>query len=374
MRIKTEKLKDIAQTILSAVDSNKLSMVTETLELLAYNSSLRMNVTNREYYVQVGIDIDCVEDFHATVDANTFLKLISQLTTEYIDITVKDNKCIQIKSNGTYKLPLIFDSDELLKLPEININNVISEFYIDGDILNNILIYNSSQLNLGTISKPVQKMYYMDEHGAITFTNGACINDFTLDNPIKLLFNTKLVKLFKLFKGKRVKFSVGQDTISESMTQTKVRFEVDNMVLTAILFCDGSMINSVPVDTIRNMCKSDYDHEININKQSIMAILNRLMLFVSPSLNLADSCGKFILDGNNLIISDINENIKESIECNVVNSYNDFSYSFVIDITDLKPALANCVGETINLKCGNSKSIVIGYDNIHYIIPEVQIR
>ena len=48
--IRIEDLKSIAQTILTAVDSNELSVITETLELRVCDNMLYMNVTNREYY------------------------------------------------------------------------------------------------------------------------------------------------------------------------------------------------------------------------------------------------------------------------------------------------------------------------------------
>ena len=75
----------------------------------------------------------------------------------------------------------------------------------------------------------------MDEKGAITFTNGACVNSFTLEQPVKLLFNNRLVKLFKLFKDESVKFTIGYDPISDDIIQTKVRFATSDIIITAIL-------------------------------------------------------------------------------------------------------------------------------------------
>ena len=56
-----------------------------------------------------------------------FLKLISQITTETIDLNIVDNHVV-VKGNGIYKLPLIFDGEKLLKLPEIRINNVTNSY------------------------------------------------------------------------------------------------------------------------------------------------------------------------------------------------------------------------------------------------------
>jgi DNA polymerase III sliding clamp (beta) subunit (PCNA family) len=197
--IRSEDLKDVCSKILTAVDSTELSLVTETLELIANGDTLTVGVTNREYFAEVKLKLEDINDFHATVNATLFLKLISQITTDTIELSVVENTLV-VKGNGTYKLPLIFDGEELLKLPKIEIENVTAEFPISADTLNSILQYNSKELTKGTISKPVQKLYYVDELGAITFTNGACVNSFSLAQPIRVLFNNRLVKLFKLFK------------------------------------------------------------------------------------------------------------------------------------------------------------------------------
>ena len=136
MIIRIEDLKNVSQTILTAVDSNELSIITETLELKIENNILYMNVTNREYYAQVKLNMNNEEEFHATVNANLFLKLVSQITTDTVEFSISGNSLV-IKANGTYKLPLIYDDDKLLELPIINIDNITSEFDIDGDMPNN---------------------------------------------------------------------------------------------------------------------------------------------------------------------------------------------------------------------------------------------
>ena len=156
MILRIEDLKDVCNKILSAVDSSELSVLTETLELKAENKILYMSVTNREYYVKVKLDLGEDVSFHVTVNANLFLKLISQTTTDTVEITI-DNNTLVGKGNGIYKLPLIYDNDKLLELPEIKINNVTSEFDISGDALVSILTYNSKEIAKGNIVRPVQK-------------------------------------------------------------------------------------------------------------------------------------------------------------------------------------------------------------------------
>ena len=363
MLLKRDDIKDVCSKILAAVDTNGLSTITETLELIVQDDILYLNVTNREYFAQVKLPVTGDNGFHATVNASLFLKLIPQITTDTIELNIKDNLLI-VKGNGTYKLPLIYEGSNLLELPKIDIDNVTAEFDVNSDILISILNYNSKELNKGTIMKPVQKLFYVDEFGCITFTSGACVNNFTLPKPIKILLKHNIVKLFKLFKGSTVHFTLGQDAISEDITQTKVKFECGNITLTAILSCDDSLINSVPVNVIRNMATDGYPYSVVLNKELVLQTINRLLLFGSNR-----TYANFNFGQDSLEIS-FNNSSKEVINyCNGTNINN--TYSSTIDLIDLKLTIENCSEEYITLNFGNSRSVVVIRNNIYNVIPEV---
>ena len=370
MLIKTEDLKTICQTILTAVDSNELSVITETLELKVEDNIFYMNVTNREYYAQVKFPVEYDKAFHATVNATVFLKLISQVTTEDVELDIIHNSLV-IKANGVYKLPLIFEGENLLDLPTIDIINPTTSFEISGDILDSILTYNSKQLSIGIISKPIQKMYYMDEKGALTFTSGACINNFTLDKPIKVLFNSRLVKLFKLFKGKKVFLTLGQDSISDEVIQTKIKLEADGIMITSILFCDDAMINSVPVDAIRSRGTQNYSYSITLNRNELLETINRLMLFVKGSKALTAYC-TFKFQEDSVSIIDLEADNHESIG---YSNHPDtiIDYTAILDLNDIKGSLDGCQEEYVTFNFGDEQAIIITRGNIINVIPEVHI-
>ena len=181
MVLQTKEFKEVCKTVLAAIDNKENTLLTETLELKANGSVLDLNITNREYYLTANFKLGTEEKFDAAVNASLFLKLISKLTTETIEITQESNN-IKIKANGQYKLPMIFNNDKMLELPKIEIENVTNTMNINSNILHSIANYNSKELLRGTIANPVQKYYYVDEKGAITFTSGACVNSFALTN------------------------------------------------------------------------------------------------------------------------------------------------------------------------------------------------
>lgn len=142
MILKTDNLKELSQTILPAVESTDISSLPETLELIASNGILNFNVTNKEYFLNVKLPVDPNEEFHATINAILFLRLISQLTTETVELTI-DNSSLVIKANGVYHIALIFEEDKLFELPVITIDVVDEIFNINGDSLFSILKYNT---------------------------------------------------------------------------------------------------------------------------------------------------------------------------------------------------------------------------------------
>lgn len=368
MIINSEKLKIVSQKILTAVDSNELSVLTETLELKTVNNILYMNVTNKEYYARIKLELTNAEDFHATVNANLFLKLVAQITTQDIELEVNETYLL-VKGNGEYKLPLIFDNSSLLELPEIEINNAVKSFNISKDILDSIMTYNSKELLRGTISKPVQKLYYIDNQGAITFTSGACVNSFTLSEPLKILLNNRIVKLFKLFDTPDIKFTLGYDNISDDIIQTKVRFETSDIILTAAISCDDTLLNSVPVNAIRNRANTDYKFSVNVDKNYLLQTINRLMLFTTMK-NTVKPYSLFKFENNSMTIFDVDKENKEVVP--YVNSISE-SYEATLDIADLKAVLDTCSEQYVTLNFGDHQAFILARGNIKNVIPEIRV-
>ena len=372
MIIKKEKFQEICSTILAATDSAEISTLTETLELKVENKVLYLNVTNGEYYASVKFDLESDEQFHAAVNANLFLKLIAAVTTEDIELQAMNNYVL-VKANGTYKIPMIFDGDKLLSLPKIEINNRTVSMKVSGNVLESILNYNSKELLRGTVSRPVQKMFYVDETGCITFTTGACVNNFTLEKPAKVIFNNSLVKLFKLFKNDMVDFSLGYDSISEELVQTKVEFKTNKITLTAVTGCNDELLNSVPVNAIRGRAAATYDNNVVLNKEELLASINRLLLFSAGygSVKNLKPYSLFECKDDTMTIYDSNKENKEVIKFKNDTKI-DAEYSMTLDLSDLKLILDTITEEYVTLSFGNHQAVVVKRTNISNVVPEVK--
>ena len=369
--IRTDELKDICSKILTAVDDSDSTIVTETLQLKTFGNTLILSVTNKEYFVESRTTLTGdVGEFNATVNAKLFLKLMAQITTETIEFNAVENTLI-VKGNGTYKIPLIFNGDTLLELPRIEIANPTVEMTVDSENLLSMLQYNSKELTKGAAVKPVQKMYYLDEKGCITFTTGACVNNFTLEKPISILLNNKLVKLFKLFKDGKVNFTLGYDAISDDIIQTKVRFENENVTITSVLSCDDSLLRSVPVAGIRKRAEDLYENQVNINKDAFIQTINRLLLFIeNGTKEIIRPFSKFEFKTSEVVIWDAKKENCETVAY-VGGDAKLPLYEVVLDLTDLKLTLESCSESYVTVKYGNGQAVVITRGNVTNVIPEV---
>lgn len=366
LELSTQEFKQICSQILFAIDtSSNITSITDVLEVKTEDNYLYLNVTNREYYVSVRLQLEGAPEFRATVNAKLFLKLISQLTTEIVEIIKKDNH-LNIKANGNYKLPLVFEGDSLKDLPKIEINNKTLSMNIPGNILNSIYEYNSRELI--KVKKlevnPVQKMYYIDQEGCITFTNGACINSFTLEKPVKMLLNNKLVKLFKLFGEQDiVKFTLGYDPLTNGIIQAKVSFETPTIKITSIISNDEKLLNSVPVDALKKILNTTYPYNITLDRNSLLASINRLMLFSDNKVK------EFSFGTDHLLIKDTENSNFENIKY-FEDIPNLEAYKAYLNISELKDILTGSSDQFINMHFGDNKTVLIVRKNIKNILPQ----
>ena len=376
MVIKTKDFKEAANKILLAAN---LDTNAANLELVARNSSLYLNVTNKEYYVAVKFPLETEETFRAVVDASLFLSLVSGFTTDTFSLDIKDNTVVLGSGKSKYKVAMIYENEDLMALPVIAIQNKTVEMSIPNDILMSILNVNSKEL-LKTKYLDVSelnKLYYIDETGCFTFTNGSCLNSFTLEKPVKLLLNDRIVRLFNLFKDD-VKFSLGQDPIANGSIQTKMVLETPDTYLAAVITCDDALIAKVqhPCEATKRYLSENYDHKLVLSTTDLAGAINRLMSFTknskatSEKVNMAYLPTAMKIENGELVIKDKFDNYETVSIAN--ESYSTGDYEMFVNLYDIKLVLDSCKADHITLNCGNHRSIVVTRGTVANLIPEVR--
>ena len=374
MILKTKEFKEATNKILLALDSDKNA---SNLEIVAKGQALYLNVTNKEFYVAVKFALDGEETFRAVVDASVFLTLISGLTTDEFSLETKDTTVVVKAGKSSYKLAMIYENEALMTLPVITIDNKTVEMPIKNDILQSILNINSKEIqkgkNLININE-LQKLYYVDETGCFTFTTGACLNSFTLEKPVKLLLNDRIVKLFRLFKDD-VQFSLGQDKLSDGRVRTKVVFETSDTYVAAFINCDDILLSKVqgPCTATKRFISEAYAHSLVLSVNALSAAVNRLLLFTKTSVDKANMSQVKVnvsITPDEFIIKDTLGNC-ESVPVENGSFVSD-GYEMALNLSDLKLILDSCKNEHITLNCGNHRSVVINRANIANLLPEMK--
>jgi len=378
MQIKTKEFQEVVNKILLAIDSHDKTAA--NVELVAKQSSLYLNVTNKEYYVAVKFPIDgeLTDPFRAVVDASLFLSLISGLTTETFDLNIVDNNIVITTGKSNYKVAMIYENDKLMELPVIHIKNKTVEMTISNDILTSIINVNSKEVQKAKSiadATELQKLYYIDETGCFTFTNSACLNSFTLEKPVKLLLNDRIIKLFKLFK-EDVLFSLGQDPLPNGTIRTKMVMETENVYLAAVITCDDVLLSKVqaPCMATKRYVKEAYDYKVVVSATALSAAITRLMAF--HKFNKSGEKPNMIYLPVRLSITadDITmiDKFKNSESVNTENgSYIEGAYDLYVNIADVKSVLDSSKLEHITLNCGNRRSMVITRGTVSNLIPEL---
>ena len=103
MKVKTEQLKELVNKSINGASNNKLIPITQLMGIRRSGGSLILTTTDATNYLY--IDADSIfddpsdSDIQVTVFAEQFAKLISKMTSEYIELNIK---------NDTLEVPLLF--------------------------------------------------------------------------------------------------------------------------------------------------------------------------------------------------------------------------------------------------------------------------
>ena len=373
MILKTKVFQDVANKVLIAADLDKNAA---NLELVAKGNSLFLNITNKEFYVSIKYALEAEEDFRAVVDASLFLSLISGIITDTFELIVSETNIVVKTGKSNYKLAMIYENDQLMKLPAIYIQNKTVEMTISNDILQSILNVNSKEIakakKIVNINE-LQKLYYIDQDGAFTFTDGACLNSFKLEKPVKLLLNDRIVRLFKLF-SEDVHFSFGYDATSNGNIVTKASFETAEVYMAAKITCDDTLLNRIqgPCTATKNFINTTYDNHLVVAVPVLSAAVSRLLTFSRKSADNVEARipAVITLKQDELTIQDAQGNIEvvtTENESHVVDGY-----TLRLNLYDLKMVLDSCKNEHITINCGNHRSVIIHRGTISNLIPELE--
>ena len=354
MKIKTNMLQEMVAKAIKAVSNNKMIPLTGLMGIELGNNKLTLQTTDGNNVLKVCQPVESLDtqNFYTIVNADTFSKLVSKTTSEYITLENNEN-FLEFKGNGNYKLEIALNSDgEIVKFPNYEIKDELAKI-ISTEKLKNTLT-TAKVCSAQTMEVPCLTGYYIGDKVLSTNRDMVCyIDEKLIDTPILISSDTAL--LIQLISKSEIKLIINNNILS---------FITDDIVINCREL-EGKDI--YPLIPLENLVKLNYDMFVNVNKNELLNVLDRMSLFVTDY----DKNGvylKFTKDG--LEVRSQKSNAIELLD--IKSDKPILEFECLADVEMLKSQIQTLASDIVSLYYGQSSSIEIKEGNIIMILSLIE--
>ena len=385
--INISELKGILSRLNLAVDNTKLNPRSGWIELETISdSAMTVKVSNFGYYLEAKVTISAENytdenKLHATVSADSFISLVSKLDDDYVMINCTDNALeLSTKSSG-YTFPLIKELGQVCSVEKIDFNYTRCDRYtITGEDIVSIATTNAKGLTDAQFAKEIQKFIYVDNEGALTFTDNIYSNKFskpievTDDKPeFKFLLSGNQAELLKVFaKYRDVELVVERDNEYNHSFKILMTSIPDNEISLTMIVQSMEFTERFPALKIRALAEDKTETHAIIDKKLLEKALARLMVFDKKWDISVMNYSKLVFEENQVKLVSLKS---KNFEVIPYKSYtNTTEHESMIRFIDLEKQLKAVVDNTLDISYGDSPAVVINSGNLCQIIPEIVER
>lgn len=241
----------------------------DVLNLISDKEKLIITYGTNEFSLQ--LNTASIGEFEVTVSAEQFIKLMASLKDEAEFEETPPALIVKTKT-GRFTLPQIKEKGYPVKVPVIKGDGVRSRYNIDPLQYTTIATKNVLGYMGAIITKDIQNFIYLDNQGAITFTESIYLNEFeTIGDPFKLLLNINIASFLKLLDVyKEATMEISNNHII-TITTRDFKFAFRNQ--------NESLIERFPYLKMRDFIGAEEISFIEINKKVIENAIKRLAIF-----------------------------------------------------------------------------------------------
>lgn len=377
--IKLKEIKDILSKIALGINKSDVNPSAGYIEIKTNDDGiLNIKVSSNDYFLISPITVNSDESIHATILADKFINIISKLNKEFISLCSDDNSLMLKTNTSQYVFPIIKKNGVVATINEFEYNaeeytNCV-ENEMNGTDLASISESNAQGLVEATFTKEIQQFIYVDNVGALTFTDNIYINNFDVAyaNEFKILLNATQSRLLKIFdNAKNVTVKVMSSNNFDK--NVVVKMTSDDISL-SLLTQSVNKVNMFPQEKIRNLSLGDINRHVIINKNEFDKALSRLMVFDKKFDKAILDYSKLVFKSNHVeLISVKNHNYEIIAYSSSENIDGDSAYEAIIRFGDLVNQLKAVTTPNVDISFGNGKAIVINSD-IKQIVPEIKAK
>ena len=350
MKIKTELLQNMISKAIRGASNNAMIPITSLIGIEVKNEKLTLMTTdgNNQFRVINDIELDPMygsidsQEFYTIVNAETFSKLVSKTTKEFIDLQNKENY-LEVIGNGTYKLEIAINEDgEMVKFPEVNrhLSEVANSIKL-VELQEAIKVAKASVAK--TMEIPCLTGYYIGKNIIASNREMVCKLEVNLiEEPI--LISSEMAELLLLVES--------PEAIQLERKDNHLYFYTNNYEIIGNEL-EGKEI--YPVKPIEDLASKEYTHFIQVNKQDLLNVLDRMSLFISDY----DKNGVFLdFTEAGFIVRSQKSNAEEIIDIKGTLDPED-RFSCLADIEMLKSQVETISTDIVEIWYGQEKSIKI---------------
>lgn len=380
IKVDISKLKTIIAKINVAIEKTKLNPKSGWIELESISSDIMtIKVANFDYYIEAEVPISCDyysndNKIHATVTAETFIPLISKLDDTCLEISERLNSLILSTEKSEYTFPIIKEAGKVKPVDAILFNCNCIETVLNGSDLASITSTNTKGLLDSIFAKDIQQFIYVDNTGAITFTENIYINDFChpSNDNFKFLLNStqsKLLKVLDSFDNVSVRVEVPRSY--ESSFKVNLIAKSDYKLFITFIVQSQQVTDKFPSIKLRSLASAVSNTHIILDKKKLEKALQRLMVFDKKWDITEMAYSKLVFDENSVKLVSIKNKNYEVLEYK--SSTNALKHEAIIRFADLINQLKAAQGKEVDISYGDSPAIVINSYGLKQLIPEIQV-
>lgn len=379
MKLDIKDLKNLVSKLNLAIEKSKVNPKSGWIELEADNESVNFKVSNYDYYLEVSVlaneFISDEDKFHVTILADTFIPLVSKLDVNEVNVYEKLNSLIVETDNSSYTFPVIKELGKTKCLDVIDFNPTDGGFQIDSRDLESIANVNANGIADSIITKDIQQFIYVDNVGALTFTENIYVNDFKYptSGEFKFLLNVTQAKLLNIFKGENtVLLDIEQEETYDTCQTLSNKISLSNDKIRLVMITQQQdIVDKFPSIRLRALAENDENTHIVVDKKLLDKALTRLMVFDKKFDITVMDYSKLVFKENELELVSIKNRNFEKIP--YISSQNVVEHESVIRFADLVKQLKAVTSKEIDISYGSRPAIVIN-SNIKQVIPEIHVR
>lgn len=347
MKIATSILKEAVAKSIKGVSNNSNLPLTSMIGIKLSGGKLKFLTTDMVNKLCIVVDNVAGDDVDITVSAETFSKLISKITSESVELNITPG-VLEVKANGTYKIPIVSDENGDVSFPDVVVPAEIESKVVKLTSIMNVYNINKASLS-SDIGTPL--VGYMCTDDSVITTDGTILTSNKLQLIPNCLISPQTMCLLTLNTVEDIQY-IHDDN--------RLYFFTDDVIISS---SELSGKDEYPVDDISEYFLTEFPSMCSVPKELLLSVIDRLCLFISPY---DKNCATFSFTRTGINISSKSGSSDEIIRYVKSDNFNEFVCE--VNIPELKDLVSAVPFDTVSIYYGDDNVIAIKDGNISQIL------